>query len=70
MTTLEFFKEIFGSIWDGMSTITVPLLNIPVTDFLLGMFVVGVSIGILFPLLGIGGGISNAIGRVGRSVRK
>lgn len=70
MSTLQFFKEIFESIWDGMSNITVPLLNISVTQLLLGMFVAGIAIGILYPILGIGGGISNTIGRIGRSVRK
>ena len=55
MTILQFFKSIIGTIWYQMSLIQVPLLNIPVTSLLLGAFIVAVSIGILNPLLGIGG---------------
>lgn len=57
MSTLTFFKNVVMSIWSGMETIIVPLINIPVTSLLVGLFVVGIAIGILNPLLGIGGGI-------------
>lgn len=60
MSFLEFFRRVFAQMWVGMSNINVPLLDIPVTRFLIGMFVVGVAIGILNPLLGIGGGIVDA----------
>lgn len=57
MTFLQFFTSIIGRIWSGMSSITVPLLNISVTSFLLGIFIVCVAIQILNPLLGIGASV-------------
>lgn len=68
MTVLEFFKAVIGQIWDGMSQINVPLLDIPITSFLIGAFVVQVAIMILNPLLGIGAGfIDNLTSSVRRS---
>lgn len=69
MTLLLFFKSCIGAIWSGMSRITVPLLDIPVTSMLLGVFIVGVAIGILQPLLGIGGGIIDAFASGARASR-
>ena len=60
MSILTFFKTVFGDIWAQMGQIYVPFLDIPVTSLLLGLFVCNLSIGILNPLLGIGGGIADA----------
>lgn len=59
MTILQLFTTVIRQIWDGMSNITVPLLNIPVTSLLLGLFISCVSIQILNPLLGIGASLFN-----------
>lgn len=57
MTVIDLFTNVIRQIWDGMSNITVPLLGIPVTSFLVGLFVACVAIQILNPLLGIGASI-------------
>lgn len=66
MSQLEFFTEVVKKIWDGMSTIIVPFLNIPVTSLFLGLFVASFAVMILRPLLGLGG---QAFGAVGSSIR-
>ena len=57
MTALQLFTSVIRQIWDGMSSITVPVLNISITSMLLGIFIVCVAIQILNPLLGIGASI-------------
>lgn len=66
MTQLEFFTSVIGSIWEGMSTITVPFLNIPVTSLLIGVFVASFGIMILRPILGLG---SAALSGISSTVR-
>lgn len=57
MTILDMFTQIVRAIWNGMASITVPVLNISATSLLLGVFIVCVAIQILNPLLGIGASI-------------
>lgn len=65
MTQLEFFTSVVKLVWDGMGSINVPFLNIPVTSLFLGVFVASFSIMILRPILGLGG---QAFGSVTSSI--
>lgn len=62
MSQLEFFTQVIKSIWDGMESITVPFLDIPVTSLFLGVFVTSFAVMILRPILGLGGSAFGAIG--------
>lgn len=54
MGILDLFTRVISMIWDGMNSIIVPVLNISVTNMLLGLFIACVAIQILNPLLGVG----------------
>ena len=49
------FTTFLSDCWRMFEEVNVPVLNIPFSKFYLGIFVVGISIVILRPLLGIGG---------------
>ena len=58
------FTQFLADCWRMFEEVNVPILNISFAKFYLGIFVVGVSIMILRPLLGIGGtGFGNNIMR-------
>lgn len=58
---MALFTSFLASVWDLFTNVNVPVLNITFAQLWLGIFVVGVSIMILRPLLGIGAGAVNNI---------
>lgn len=59
---------VLQDVW-GFFNVPMPCVGFTFGDFLLGYFVVSVSLHILKPLLGIGASASDAIGRIGRNSR-
>lgn len=55
------FSQFLADCWRMFTDVQVPILNISFAQLWLGIFVVGVSIVILRPLLGIGFGAANNI---------
>lgn len=55
------FAQFLADCWRLFTDVQVPILNISFAQLWLGIFVVGVSIVILRPLLGIGFGAANNI---------
>ena len=55
------FTQFLSDCWRMFSDVQVPILNISFAQMWLGIFVVGISIVILRPLLGIGFGTANNI---------
>lgn len=59
---MEAFTTFLAGVWELFQSVTVPILNITFAQMWLGVFVVGISISILRPLLGIGfGAVNNLI---------
>lgn len=58
---MEAFTTFLSGVWELFQSVTVPVLNITFAHMWLGIFVVGISISILRPLLGIGFGAVNNI---------
>lgn len=58
---MELVKQFLASTWDLFQRTPVPGLNLNFAQLWLGVFVVGISIVILRPLLGIGFGTANNI---------
>lgn len=63
-------KDFFSMIWQGLQSLVLPPFNISAASFLLGIFVVDVSIAIFGTLIHIYGGTSHAISRTGKSVSR
>lgn len=55
------FTKFLADCWRMFTDVTVPGINITFAQLYLGIFVVGISIMILRPLLGIGGGFVNLL---------
>ena len=66
------FTEFLADCWSMFENVNVPVLNISFAKLYLGVFVVGISIIILRPLLGIGGSgfASNIFRGVSGSVKR
>lgn len=60
------FTEFLAGCWRMFTDVQVPVLNISFAQLWLGVFVVGISISILRPLLGIGFGAVNNILSAGK----
>lgn len=58
---MELVKQFLASTWELFQNTPVPGLNLNFAQLWLGIFVVGVSIMILRPLLGIGFGSANNV---------
>lgn len=63
MTVIQYVGQLFADLWDIFS-VPHPVLGISVGSIVIGVFVVGFSITILRPLLGIGGQAVNGTASV------
>lgn len=61
MNPIQAFLQILGSIWDGLFGLTSPFWGLTFKQIFVGLFVVLISIRVLFPLLGIGAGVLNNV---------
>ena len=65
------FTSLFAKFWDLFTSLRVPILNISFASLYLGVFVVTLSIRLLFPLFGIGAsGVSNLLSSRDRATRR
>ena len=67
---MEAFTTFLANVWELFTSVTVPGLNITFGEMWLGIFVVGVSIMILRPLLGIGGSLGHDAANIFRGAAK
>ena len=63
---MEAFTTFLAGVWELFTSVTVPGINISFAQMWLGVFVVGLSISILRPLLGIGAGAIKNILHAGK----
>lgn len=64
------FTQFLSDCWRMFEEVQVPILNISFAKFWLGIFVVGISISILRPLLGIGANAANDATNIFRGAAK
>lgn len=62
--------QFLSDCWRMFTDVEVPGIGITFAQLYLGVFVVGLSIAILRPLLGIGGGFINLISGAGKSAKR
>lgn len=67
---MQEFTQFLADCWRMFQDVNVPILNISFSDLYLGIFVVGIAIAILRPLLGIGGGAVNMLQGLGSSAKR
>lgn len=49
---MEDVGTMFNQIWTGLSNLTVPIINVPITTFLLSLFILNIVFGLLNFFLG------------------
>lgn len=70
MSGVQAFLEIVKSIWDGFFSLTSPFFGLTFKQIFIGLFVVLVSIRLLWDLLGLGSAVvNNATSIVSSGVR-
>lgn len=61
MTAMQGFMTILGQIWNGIFGLQSPFWGLTFKQIFVGLFVVLISIRVLFPLLGLGAGVLNNV---------
>lgn len=56
---MEVLQGLFSSIWDGLQSLSVPIINMSFVDFLIALFVVKLMISVFNYLLSKSSGSSN-----------
>ena len=64
---MELIAGVIGTVWEELKTLTLPILNISIVDFLLGVLVITIIIDILRALLGLH--IHDAENRVSENIK-
>ena len=50
---MELLQTVFTSLWEGLDTLVLPILNISIRSFLLGTFCIILLIKLIYILLGM-----------------
>ena len=65
---MELISGVIGTTWEQLKTLTIPIVNLSVVDFLLGILVITLIVDILRILLGLH--VKDAEDRVSENMRE